>query len=344
MTRITSIVNPGGDWEETVVRLSKHLGQSQVRRAVFNVIYGRGTRAKSKKKVMELAGIKAIKSQQVQNELEHLHKHNLIRRMENDGSVDDGSKYLYDKDDFVRANRDAIVRRADNKALAQRTPTKRSTIATLRIQPLNRSRSQLRRRKHLSVLYLTSSPDEKHPLRVDVEMKLVQQAIRGSVYRDIVEFHFRPAADFDSILDGLNDHRPQIVHFSGHSDTLGIAGDVGSASTSASQDLSYDLLAKVISSTDTQVQVTVLNSCESAASRKILLEACPILIAMRTSVSDVAASAFAQRFYAGIASGQSVLAAYEQAVLAVRVISLGETDTPAIYSRSGIDPKKIILT
>ena len=163
----------------------------------------------------------------------------------------------------------------------------------------------------LVVLYLTASPQQENPLRVDVEVKMVQDAIRGSIFRDRIEVQFRPAADLNAILDGLNDHKPQVIHFSGHSDMDGIQADDGNVSNPRGHDLSYELLAQALAATDTPPQVVVLNSCESSAARKAILKGTPVLISMRTSVSDIAASAFASRFYAAIAGGQSVKAAFD---------------------------------
>jgi len=100
MSERTSIVNISGDHEETTIQLARHLGTNRIRRQIFNAIYGRGTRPRSKKQIMDAAKIKAIgtKAQQVQNELDHLSKHHLIVRIENGGSVRDGSRYLYQKD------------------------------------------------------------------------------------------------------------------------------------------------------------------------------------------------------------------------------------------------------
>lgn len=104
MNARTSIVNISGDHEETVLQLAKHLGTNEIRRSIFSAIYGRGTRPRSKKQLMEAAKItdKGTKSQQVQNALDHLFKHHLVVKTENKGSVIDGSRYLYGKDETVR--------------------------------------------------------------------------------------------------------------------------------------------------------------------------------------------------------------------------------------------------
>lgn len=345
MNRAVPVVNPGGDFEETIERLAKHLGQSKLRRTVFNAVYGRGSKPKSKKQLMEVAKLSASKGQQVQNELEHLSEHHLIVKLANDGHVDDGSRYVYDKAPFVSANREKIVRRADNKKLAERTPTKRRQVTVREIRTFVLERKALKKREKLVVLYLTASPSKgSDGLRVDLETDLVRQAIRRSIYRDNIDVQFRQAADLDAIIEGLNDHTPQIVHFSGHSDSSGIAADDRRVTNAGYRDIPYDLLAAALKATDHPPKVVVLNSCESSSGRKALLGAAEVVISMRTSVSDIVAIAFAQKFYAGIASGQSVRAAYDQGMVAARATSLGEKDTPEISARPSINPKKLVLT
>lgn len=350
MSERASIVNISGDHEETIVQLARHLGTSRIRRRIFSAIYGRGSRARSKKQIMQVARIPATGTnpQQVQNELDHLAKHHLIVRVDNVGLVKDGSRYLYQKDRSVRANKDRIIKFADNRRAADRVPTKRRLIVPNAVTISGITKRALKKKKHLTVLYLVANPTPSSQLRVDVEIRKVQEAIRGSKFRDNVTVEYRPAANLSSLIDGLNDHRPQIVQFSGHGDQSGIATDNAKVRKPAAKFLSFDLLAKALSATDTPPQIVILNSCESSGAKKSLLSSkdsgTKIVIAMRTSVTDVAATVFARRFYAAIAAGQSVKAAFDQGRVAVEVASISEVDTPELLCRIGINPATMILT
>ncbi len=346
MNKRTSIVNISGDHEETLIQLARHLGTSQIRRKIFDTVYGPGTRPRSKRQIMEKAGISdtGTKAQQVQNELDHLSKHHLIVKSENNGVVADGSRNLYGKDESVRANRKKIIRLADNPKAADRIPTKRRP-ALEGVAPIQRvTKRDLKKKKHLNVLYLASNPDPQCSLRIDAEIRLVQQAIRGTVYRDSITVQYRPAANLDSLLEGLNDHRPQIVHFSGHGNETEIATDSGGVEDPAVQSLSFDLLAKALSATDSPPEIVVLNSCKSSAAKKHLLPVAKVIITMRESISDVAAAAFAPRFYAALASGQPVQKAFAQGQVAVAAASISEANTPELHCAAGINPAKVILT
>jgi|SRR5450631_120831 hypothetical protein len=337
-----AVINPTGDHEDNIVRWAKNLGTSRIRRKLFNEIYGRVSRPRSKKQLAADAGVKV--DQQAQNEVEYFYRKHLIDRMDNDGVVNDGSHYLYLKDESVRAHKDEIIRAADNKRLRDSIPTKRTPKmnGTAVVRTIV-TRAALKKRKHVDVLYLTANPIKKHSLRVDAEVKAVNAEVRRSKFRDNITLHQSPAADFDDVLHGLNDHSPRIVHFSGHGNTGGVAMDGGGLKRVKAKFVSFDLLARALASTDTPPDVVVLNACESAGARRALLGTAKAIIVMEDSVSDIAAVAFATNFYGAIASGQSLQSAYDQGCAAVAAVSLDEASTPALSIAAGVNAKKLFL-
>lgn len=337
MNRRTPVVDISGQNPETILQWAKDLGTDKVRRTLFDAVYGRGAKPRSKKQLMDAAGIAPVKAQQVQNQLDHLSSKHLIERLENDGSVKDGSRWLYQKDPTVRANRAEIVKFADNRQAAKNVVTKRQPAVRGINLPKPPSRQALRRRKHLNVLYLTANPDKENSLRLDEETARIQETIRGSVFRDKVSLQYRPAATLKSIIDGLNDFRPRIVHFSGHGNQSGIAVN--------NRFVSFDLLSQALRATDTPPDVVVLNSCKSADARRLLIPPSKVVIVMRDTIGDLAASLFAVHFYGAIAAGQSVRKAFEQGKLGIAAASLGtEVDTPDLLNAADVNPATMILT
>jgi hypothetical protein len=175
----------GGNYEESIQRWGRDLGTAKIRRKIFNVIYGYDSRPRSKKQIMEAAAIKDRDAQQAQNEIEHLLGKHLIGRIENDGSVKDGSRYLYIRDEHVRPHKNRIIKIADNRRLRERIPTKRNPVirGALMGKPTIVTRQALKKRKPLDVLYLTANPNRKNSLRVEAEVRQVQEAVRGSKLR-----------------------------------------------------------------------------------------------------------------------------------------------------------------
>ncbi|MBI5262714.1 MAG: CHAT domain-containing protein [Bradyrhizobium sp.] len=340
-----AVVDPTGNYEENNQRLGKSLGQAKLRRRLFDVIYGRGSRPRSRKQLMTVAEIKPTDAQQAQNEIEYLYKKHLVARIANEGYADDGSHYVYLKDEYVRANRDDIVKIANNPKLAAKMATKRSPALngkTVIVRQLV-TPSALKKRKHLDVLYLMANPIRRYALRVDAEVTKVAEEIRRSLFRDNVTLHQLPAANLDTLIRGLNDHRPRIVHFSGHGSADGIAVDDGGIKRIKRQVLSFDILGKALSATDKPPDVVVLNACESVGARTALLQTAKAIIVMQDEISDLAAVAFAIKFYGGIASGQPLQFAFEQGCVAVESVSISEAATPVLITAKGFNPKKLIL-
>lgn len=345
MKERTAVVDWSGNYEETCIQLGKHLGKSKIRRKLFDTIYGRGSKPRSKKQMLVAAGLKPHHSQQAQNQLDYLARYSLILRQDNDGSVEDGSRYLYAKDPNVRAHRQTILKYADDPRLAKNTPTKRRPF--VRGGALTRvvaTRQALKKRKKLDVLYLTANPDEQNALRVDVEVRQVREAVRGSPLRDNITIHQSPAADLDALIDGLNDHRPSIVHFSGHGYSGGISVDHAKVKRPKGKVITFDILGQALSATDSPPRVVVLNACQSAGARKALIPPAQAIVVMQDSISDLAAAAFSAKFYAAIAAGQSLKSAFEQGRVAIANVSLNEAATPALITADGVNSAKMILT
>lgn len=347
MNSQAAVINASGDYEETVLRLAKHLGRDKNRRAVFNLIYGRGSKPRSKKQVAEALG-RTGNTQVIQNALDELARHHLIVRIDSKGVVKDGSRWVYGKDAFVRANRDKIIRYADDPKSAAKVATKRQPIVSVSAISKQVTRRELRKHKKLVVLYMLANadpgPDPSKHIRPEAEARMVEEAVRGSRFSDSIDIQLRVAANLTTMLNGLNDLSPQIVHFSGHSNTKSLAVDSGAITGPARQALSYDLFAKALDATDHKPTVVVLNSCLSAAARKEVLGSAQALIGMTDTISDIAAAAFAQQFYAALASRQSLESAFKQGVVAVEAVSLTEKATPQLFLRDNVDASKLVLT
>ena len=318
---------------EQLEAVAKAIGRSRNRRAVFEDVYHGKARIK---RVTDIAARTGLSEKDVLGAGKFLVDHHVITQVRIAGRV------AYEKVGFFHKNKAKILGYVDHPDRLKRLVTKRrNTSAPTPIKAVKRS--DLRRRKKLTVLFLTANPAMDAPLRVDAEVRRVQEAIRASKFAENVQVEYRPAADLQTILDGLNDLTPQIVHFSGHSSASGLLTDDGGMDDDPSDELSYGLLAKALNATDQKPTVLVLNSCSSSGAKSDVLSGVSFLISMRVPISDIAAAAFAPQFYAALASGQSVRSAFNQGSVAVEAASISERATPSLHS-NGADPSKVTLT
>lgn len=198
----------------------------------------------------------------------------------------------------------------------------------------------------LRVLYLAANPEMD--LRVDVEVRAVRDAVRKALHRDLVEIDHRPAATPEDLLDGINEVRPHVIHFAGHAGGSGVLFDDAQIETADRSEgrgrlMSFELLGRALAATDTPPTLLVLNACDTLAGGETLLGMVPVLVGTESALSDPAAAAFAARFYAAIASAQSVAASLEQGRVSVDTTELGEGSKIHALARDDVDLGQLIL-
>lgn len=193
----------------------------------------------------------------------------------------------------------------------------------------------------LRVLYMTANPEMN--LRTEVEVRDVQQAVRRALHRDQIDVQYRPAATPEDLLDGLNEIRPHIVHFSGHAGNATVLFDNASVDSPEAHEVPFELLARALGATAEPPTLLVLNGCDTLDGAEVLLESTPIVIAMASEISDLAASAFAARFYAAVASAQPVGAAVRQGAVVLDLMGLGEGWKPSLVARDDVAVEGLVL-
>ena len=336
------IVNVSGDYEETILRLAKHLGRDKNRRAVFDLIYGRVSRPRSKKEIADALGITGS-TQVVQNALDALAKHHLIVRMKNEGHVKDGSRWVYGKEPSVRANRKAIVKYADNPSAAKKVATKRRPTSETKlsfVKPVARTartRSsvprQRRKQARLRIALLVTNPDSRASLQTGVEARYIDEGIRLESKTGDVDLKVVLAPTLDTLLDTLNSYRPDIIHFSGHGGGRALLFDNESAGDDGGTVLDFDMIARVVSATSAAPKLLVLVACDTVDGADRFLDAVPVVIAMSDAIDDEAACEFSKRFYRSLSAGATIADSLNQAKLVLESKGYEDANLPSLVAR-----------
>jgi hypothetical protein len=192
----------------------------------------------------------------------------------------------------------------------------------------------------IKVLFVASSPDDQDQLRIDKEMRKIQQQVRMADHRESLAFEFAVAAQPSDLLQRLNEAKPDIVHFSGHSGKVGLALEDSDGLTRI---VSTEELATLLSVSSRRIRLAVFNSCESANHAASAVQHLDAAIGMDQPINDDAAKAFAAQLYSAIAFGMNLQKAFDQANLQVR-LSLGTgSGDPRLYTADGLNADDVYL-
>jgi hypothetical protein len=193
----------------------------------------------------------------------------------------------------------------------------------------------------IKVLFLASNPEGTSQLKLDEEIRSITQKIRAAEYRDEITLIPVLAARPDDLLQALNQHKPQIVHFSGHGNTSGqiiLTDDDRQPKT-----VSIEALKMLFSTLKGNIQLVILNSCYSKVQAKAIKRTIGCVIGMNDSISDEAAITFSASFYRALGFGESIKSAFDQGVTSLLLEGIQESTIPELLARSDIKPDSIIL-
>lgn len=193
----------------------------------------------------------------------------------------------------------------------------------------------------IKVLFVASNPLDQNQLRLDEEIRAITEKVRASDYRDSVQFVSRWAARSSDLIQALNEHRPHVVHFSGHgsiNNELIFQADDGSTKL-----VSQKAIVKTISSVTDNIRLVVFNACFSQAQAEAVTQHVEAAIGMSEAIGDDAARVFAAQFYSAIGFGRSVKKAFDQGISALLLEGIPEEETPALFTQEGIDSEDIVL-
>src|SRR5579859_2743943 len=190
------------------------------------------------------------------------------------------------------------------------------------------------------VLFLAANPRSTARLAIDEEMHAIEQKVGAAEHRDALVFQSSWAVRPDDLLQLLNQHRPHVVHFSGHGNEegLSLAGSDGTV-----RRVSTRALKALFTTLKGEIRLVLLNACYSREQAQALVESIDCVIGMKQSVHDDAAAAFASSFYRAIGFGRSIQEAFDQGITSLLLEGIPEEDVPELLVKDGVDPKLIVL-
>jgi len=253
-----------------------------------------------------------------------------------------------ERDEAQKQRREADKQRQENERRTREAEQKMRSMSTklfshdvLHRETIDRLERLQRLPERITVLFMASNPLDQTQLRLDEEVRAIEEKISRSKHRDAVKLESRWAVRSGDILQAMNEFKPAIVHFSGHGsdqDELVLQTDQGGTKLVAKE----AIVSAMAVGSDT-LQLVFFNTCYSRNQAEAVVQHIPAAIGMNTSIGDEAARVFAAQFYSAIGFGLSVKRAFDQAKAALMLESIPEDKTPEFFVQDGLDADAIII-
>ena len=193
----------------------------------------------------------------------------------------------------------------------------------------------------IKILFLAANPAATKQLQLDEEIREITAKIRASEYRDSLELISRWAVRPDDLLQTLLEHKPHIVHFSGHGSPT--AEIILQDQNGRPQPVSKEALVHLFRTLKDNIRLVLFNACSTRPQAEAIAQTIDCTVGMNQPIGDDAAIVFAASFYRAIGFGRTVQEAFDLAKVALLLEGIPEDKTPEMYVRGGVDASKMIL-
>ncbi|QSV61569.1 MAG: CHAT domain-containing protein [Dolichospermum sp. DL01] len=192
------------------------------------------------------------------------------------------------------------------------------------------------------ILILTANPTNTKPLRLSEEVREIKSAWKRSLNREQFEILVEEAVRPQEFRRTLLDHKPDIVHFSGHGggeQGLALMADNGEAIL-----VKVAPLAKLFKALQEIffIDCVFLNACYSDVQAEGIYPYVNYVVGMNQKIGDEAAKQFAIGFYDTLFAGQSIKSAFDLGCNAIEMENIPEHLTPVLRTKDATTKKAII--
>ncbi|MBD1915430.1 CHAT domain-containing protein [Phormidium sp. FACHB-322] len=187
------------------------------------------------------------------------------------------------------------------------------------------------------ILILAANPKNTSRLRLDEELRDIEEGLKRAQHRDRFTLAQRLAVRPRDIQRAMLEETPQIVHFSGHGDGeegLVFEDESGNAKVVSGTALAglFELFTDPTEFPD-PIHCVVLNGCYSAVQADAIADHVPYVVGMSKAVGDKAAIEFAVGFYDALGAGRSVEFAFRLGCAAIDLAGKPESATPELINK-----------
>jgi pSer/pThr/pTyr-binding forkhead associated (FHA) protein len=212
--------------------------------------------------------------------------------------------------------------------------------------------------RSIRVLFLAANPVSSALLKLNEEYEQIKEGIASAKFGEYFELDAVLSTDVNRLVRALLEHRPHIVHFSGHGSsteeillqaTPEIENQLRDFNPSRSSEngvhlLGKDPLIQLLDAIKDHVRIVVLNACYSASQAEGIAKVIDWVVGMKSAVGDDGARVFSVAFYQSLAFGRTVQSAFDMAKAKLAALGLSDQDLPRLYKRPEVDASKPFLT
>ena len=207
-------------------------------------------------------------------------------------------------------------------------------------QDLNKHETVRSFRRSVVILFLAANPSTTTRLRLDEEVRAIDQALRQANYRDQFDLRQHWAVRVGDLQELLLRHQPHIVHFSGHGSPAGqllLEDERGREFA-----VPPDALSRLFAILRDNLRCVVLNACYSESQAQAIAAHIDCVIGMPDAIGDAASLTFAASFYQALGYGRDVQTAFDLGCNRIDLQALDEPGKPKLLAQRS-DPCQVVF-
>jgi hypothetical protein len=178
------------------------------------------------------------------------------------------------------------------------------------------------------ILFMSSGPEDQGYLSLNREMRKVEEILESAKNRDQFDLKQKVAVKFETLAKSILEIEPEIIHFSGHGETNGLALEKEDGTTHFVEN---DTIRRIFEINIDNLKCVLLNSCYSLDQAREISKLGIAVIGMNDSIEDNTAINFSRGFYTSLGAGKDIMTCFRTGLAYVSVDSKEELDIPQLW-------------
>lgn len=188
------------------------------------------------------------------------------------------------------------------------------------------------------ILILSANPKDTDRLRLDEEVREIEEGLQRSQYRTRYTIQSKWAVGLRDLRRLLLDHNPRFIHFCGHGQVDGLLLENTDGNSVL---VKPDALAGLFELFASKIECVFLNACYSDLQAKAINKHIRYVVGIRKEISDKAAVEFALGFYDALGAGESIEAAFRFGRNAIQLCDAPEHLNPILLKNTDVHSLRV---